>query len=44
MKKHFLSQSFRVLLTPLTYIRVGEDAKTVKKNLCVLCVLSERFF
>jgi hypothetical protein len=40
MKKIFLSQSFRVLLTPLTYIPAGEDAKFAKKN---LCDLGERF-
>ncbi len=44
MRKYFLSQSFRVLLTPLTYIRVGEDAKLAKKNLCALGVLGERYF
>jgi len=42
MKKHFLSQSFRVLLTPLTYIHVGEDAKFAKRNLCALLV-NQRF-
>jgi hypothetical protein len=29
-KNYFLSPSFRVLLTPLTYIHVGEDAKIAK--------------
>jgi len=39
-KDNFLSPSFRVLLTPLTYIHVGEDAKTAKVFLGELSALA----
>jgi hypothetical protein len=43
-RKFFLSPSFRVLLTPLTYIHVGEDAKTAKVFLGVLCGFARDIF
>ncbi len=39
-KNNYLSPSFRVLLTPLTYVPVGEDAKTAKVFLGELCVFA----
>jgi hypothetical protein len=39
-KDHFLSQSFRVMLMPLTYIHVGEDAKTAQVFPGELCALA----
>ncbi len=32
MASHYLTQSFRSMLTPLAYFPVGEDAKTPRRQ------------